>query len=55
MIRKKPQKGTNQVKVTFVLPGDHPYGAVSAVGDFNDWTPGANSFSGEAIIHTAQQ
>ena len=27
------------VKVTFVLPADEPAGAVSVVGDFNDWDP----------------
>lgn len=29
-------------RITFVLPSDHPAGTVSVVGDFNDWTPGAN-------------
>jgi 1,4-alpha-glucan branching enzyme len=30
------------VKVTFVLPVDQPAGAVSVVGDFNDWDPFAH-------------
>ncbi len=27
------------VRVTFALPADEPRGAVSVVGDFNDWNP----------------
>jgi 1,4-alpha-glucan branching enzyme len=43
MIQKKPvRKG--KVKVTFTLPEDHPYGKVSAVGDFNNWDPTAHPF-----------
>jgi 1,4-alpha-glucan branching enzyme len=30
------------VRVTFVLPADEPPGAVSVVGDFNDWNPFAH-------------
>jgi 1,4-alpha-glucan branching enzyme len=30
------------VQVTFVLPADSPAGAVSVVGDFNDWNPFAH-------------
>ncbi len=30
------------VRVTFVLPADDPRGAVSVVGDFNDWNPFAH-------------
>jgi hypothetical protein len=30
------------VRVTFVLPADDPAGAVSVVGDFNDWNPFAH-------------
>jgi 1,4-alpha-glucan branching enzyme len=30
------------VRVTFVLPVDEPSGAVSVVGDFNDWDPFAH-------------
>ncbi|MFC4591705.1 isoamylase early set domain-containing protein [Sphaerisporangium corydalis] len=29
-----------KTRVTFVLPVDLPSGAVSVVGDFNDWIPG---------------
>lgn len=31
---------TAETKLTFSLPVDHPAGAVSVVGNFNDWTPG---------------
>ncbi len=44
MIRKKRVKGNGQVKVTFVLPEDHPYGKIYVVGDFNGWEPKANPF-----------
>lgn len=44
MIKKQSVKKGNEVKVTFVLPGDHPYGTVSVVGDFNGWDPDANLF-----------
>jgi 1,4-alpha-glucan branching enzyme len=27
------------VRITFTLPADEPSGAVSVVGDFNDWDP----------------
>jgi 1,4-alpha-glucan branching enzyme len=30
------------VRVTFALPAAEPAGAVSVVGDFNDWNPYAN-------------
>jgi 1,4-alpha-glucan branching enzyme len=30
------------VRVTFALPVDEPRGAVSVVGDFNDWNPFAH-------------
>ena len=30
------------MRVTFVLPRDVPSGAVSVVGDFNDWDPFAH-------------
>jgi len=30
------------VRVTFTLPADEPHGAVSVVGDFNDWDPFAH-------------
>jgi len=37
---KPGRNGT--VRVTFVLPRDVPSGAVSVVGDFNDWDPFAH-------------
>jgi len=42
VIRASKVAKTNDVKVTFAIPGDHPSGQVSVVGDFNDWTPGKN-------------
>lgn len=45
MIKKVSKRGSDKVKVTFVLPEDHDYGEnVHVVGDFNDWTPGENKF-----------
>jgi 1,4-alpha-glucan branching enzyme len=38
----KPTGG--RARVTFVLPATEPAGAVSVVGDFNDWNPHANPF-----------
>jgi 1,4-alpha-glucan branching enzyme len=37
---KPGRNGT--VRVTFALPADNPSGAVSVVGDFNDWNPFAH-------------
>ena len=42
MLKKSKIKGKNEVKVTFVLPEDHPNIPASVVGDFNDWNPSAN-------------
>ena len=45
MIKKVNKRDSDQVKVTFVLPEDHPYGEeVSVVGEFNDWTAGEHKF-----------
>ncbi|MBN1874478.1 MAG: isoamylase early set domain-containing protein [Anaerolineae bacterium] len=44
MIRRKGIQNRDQVKVTFVLPGDHPYGKVAVVGDFNDWDNAVHKF-----------
>lgn len=45
MIKKVNKQDSDRVKVTFVLPEDHPFGEeVSVVGDFNDWTPGEHRF-----------
>jgi 1,4-alpha-glucan branching enzyme len=37
---KAGRNGT--VRVTFALPADEPGGAVSVVGDFNNWNPYAH-------------
>ncbi len=37
----RPGRG-GTVRVTFALPADEPAGAVSVVGDFNDWNPFAH-------------
>jgi len=39
-VSKPSSRGT--VRVTFVLPAGEPAGAVSVVGDFNDWDPHAH-------------
>ena len=39
MIKVKPVKGTEDVKVTFSLDAETADGPVSVVGDFNDWSP----------------
>lgn len=45
MIKKVNKRDSDHVKVTFVLPGDHPFGdEMSVVGDFNNWTPGTHTF-----------
>ena len=45
MIKKVSKRGSDKVKVTFVLPEDHNQGEnVHVVGDFNSWTPGENKF-----------
>jgi len=37
----KPVRG-GSVRVTFTLPANDPPGAVSVVGDFNNWDPSAH-------------
>ena len=39
MIRVQPVKGSDDVKVTFVVDSDAPEGPISVVGSFNDWSP----------------
>jgi 1,4-alpha-glucan branching enzyme len=39
VIKQIPVKGSDQIKVSFVLPTDRIDGKVSVVGDFNDWNP----------------
>jgi 1,4-alpha-glucan branching enzyme len=40
VIKRATSKGAHSV--TFSLPGDDVPGAVSVVGDFNDWDPAAH-------------
>ena len=42
MIKTTKPDRNNLVRVTFVLPADGPAGAVSVVGEFNDWDPFAH-------------
>ena len=42
MIKTTRPDRNDVVRVTFVLPEDEPPGAVSVVGDFNDWNPFAH-------------
>src|SRR4029077_19633274 len=42
MIKTTKPSGEGMVKVTFSLPTDEPAGAVSVVGDFNNWDPSAH-------------
>jgi 1,4-alpha-glucan branching enzyme len=42
MIKTTKPGGDGMVKVTFSLPAGEPAGAVSVVGDFNDWDPSAH-------------
>jgi 1,4-alpha-glucan branching enzyme len=37
------QKKGDQTRLTFALPHEPHLGAVSVVGDFNDWTPGRHT------------
>jgi 1,4-alpha-glucan branching enzyme len=40
---KTTKPGVNgTVRITFALPADEPRGAVSVVGEFNDWNPFAH-------------
>ncbi len=39
MIKQISVKGTDEVKVSFVLGKAEPVGSVSVVGDFNEWDP----------------
>jgi 1,4-alpha-glucan branching enzyme len=42
VIKKQAIKGSDQVKVSFILPADAVDGRVSVVGDFNGWNPAAH-------------
>ena len=39
MIKTSRPGRDGTIRVTFALPIDNPGGAVSVVGDFNDWNP----------------
>ncbi|HET9142830.1 isoamylase early set domain-containing protein [Actinophytocola sp.] len=41
MLRMIRARG-GDVRLTFVLPANHPPGRVSVVGDFNSWQPGVH-------------
>ena len=42
MIKTSKPGRDGTVRVTFALPADEPGGAVSVVGNFNDWNPFAH-------------
>ncbi|MCP4360968.1 MAG: glycoside hydrolase [Chloroflexi bacterium] len=42
MLKKDKIRGSEQIKVTFVLPADHPHIHASVMGTFNEWNPSAN-------------
>jgi hypothetical protein len=42
LIKKTRPGRDGTVRVTFTLPVDEPDGAVSVVGNFNDWNPAAH-------------
>lgn len=63
MIRRRPVRGEERVKVTFVLPPNQPHGHCSVVGDFNEWDPLAHplkrrsnrSFSTNVVLPTGRR
>jgi 1,4-alpha-glucan branching enzyme len=42
MLKRQEVKGSDQIKVTFVIPNDPEQDRIYVVGDFNDWEAGAN-------------
>jgi 1,4-alpha-glucan branching enzyme len=42
MIKITKLRQDGMIRVTFALPAAEPAGAVSVVGDFNDWDPSAH-------------
>ena len=44
MLKRRARKGSDDVKVSFVLSIDDPRLPASVVGDFNGWVPGADRF-----------
>ena len=60
---KKTKIKNNKTKITFVLPGNHSYGKVFLVGDFNNWGQSAhqlikrsnNTFSVAVILESVKE
>jgi len=48
MVQTSKLRRDGMVRVTFTLPAGDPSGAVSVVGDFNDWDPFAHPLRGRA-------
>jgi 1,4-alpha-glucan branching enzyme len=44
MLKREAVKGSDQVKITFVIPNDPDQPRISVVGDFNNWDPGGTVF-----------
>jgi 1,4-alpha-glucan branching enzyme len=44
MLKREAVKGSDQVKITFVIPHDPDQGRLAVVGDFNNWDSNANVF-----------
>jgi 1,4-alpha-glucan branching enzyme len=42
---KRSSMRNGKTRITFSLPTDQPAGAVSVVGDFNDWKPGQHELT----------
>jgi 1,4-alpha-glucan branching enzyme len=42
VIKQAPVKGSDKVKVSFVIPSNGIAGKVSVVGDFNGWDPASH-------------
>lgn len=42
MIKTTKPGRSGTIRITFALPAEEPRGAVSVVGDFNDWNPFAH-------------
>lgn len=41
MLKREKVKGSDEIKITFIVPSDSAQGRVSVVGDFNGWDPAA--------------
>ena len=53
MIRKRPNAKAHEVKVSFSIPQEWSDGAVSVVGDFNNWDPLATPLRKRGDVRTA--